>query len=274
MTVVAPRAVQSVAIGLAEAADRDFTWPGLGRRPTPEFTLLILADSAALAHASRGRAPGWGAGLAFPQARTIMLRLDQPDPAQTLHHELAHLVLRQSVKVRVPLWFDEGFAAWASGELGRMESLELNVAVATGRVPTLDELNRLLRGTSANADLAYTLSASAVAEIARRAPEGALPRLLDRLEQGESFDSALVGSTGLTEERFEDAWRSALKHRYSLLTWFTAGGVWLVIALSLGWLVWYRRWRDRPRRAALDVGWVVPEVLPEDEPVDPGAATQ
>ncbi len=157
-----------MAIALAERAERPLLWPGLGRRSPPPFLLILAEDSAALARLTRGRAPGWGAGVALPAARTILLRADLPDLEQTLRHELGHLILREAVRTRLPLWFDEGYAAWASGEVGRFQVLELNLAVAAGRIPRLDELDRMLRGSAQSADLAYALAASAVAEIARR----------------------------------------------------------------------------------------------------------
>jgi hypothetical protein len=284
VTVVASPARQSLGIALAEAADRPLDWPGLGRQSPPPFTLVLVDDSASLARYSRGRAPGWGAGLAFPAARTVLLRADLPGIEQTLHHELAHLVLRTAVTGRVPLWFDEGYASWASGELGRMEGLELNLAVAMGKVPSLEQLDAMLRGSATAADLAYALAASAVAEIDARPPPGGLGPLLARLQEGEPFDSAMVISTGLSIDRFEEQWQLAIKRRYSLLTWLVAGGMWGLIAFSLAGLLWYRRRGDIPRRAALDEGWVVETDEESPEPggrppnegskVDPGAIPQ
>ncbi len=175
-------------------------------------------------------------------------------------------MLRTSVRGRLPLWFDEGYAAWASGEFNRLASLELNLAVASGKLPTLEELDRMLRGSAVSADLAYALAASAVLEIVHRPPPGGLEPLLTRLEGGEDFGTALVEATGLTVDRFEESWQAALRRRYSLLTWLVAGGMWSLVAFSLGGLLWYRRQRDRPRRAALDDGWTIP---PEPDPEGP-----
>jgi hypothetical protein len=258
VTVIAPPERSRFAVALAEQAERPVDWPGLGRRVPPPFTLVLAADSASLARMTRGQTPGWGAGVTFPEGRIIILRADLPDVPQTLRHELAHLVLRTSVRSRLPLWFDEGYAAWASGEVSRAETLELNLAVAAGRVPTFAELDGMLRGSAGTADLAYALAASAVAELARRPPPGGLEPLLLRLQNGEDFGAALTASTGLDADRFEEAWQGALRRRYSLLTWLVAGGMWTVIAFGLGGLAWYRKERDRPRRAALDRDWIIP----------------
>jgi hypothetical protein len=165
-----------------------------------------------------------------------------------------------------------------------MEGLELNLAVAAGRVPSLEELDTMLRGSASAADLAYALAASAVAAVAERPAPGGLAPLLRRLAEGESFDSALVASTGLSVDRFEAEWQRSIKRRYSLLTWLVAGGMWTLVAFSLAGLLWYRRQRDVPRRAALDQGWIVPSEAPAPEedgsappdarPVDPGVIPQ
>ncbi len=263
VTVVAEPRHRALAIALAEQADQPVTWPGLGRISPPPFTLVLAADSAQMARVTRGRAPPWGAGVAFPQARLIVLRADLPDLRQTLRHELAHLVLRSSGRVRVPLWFDEGYASWATGELGAGETLELNLAVATGRIPGLHEVDRMLRASARTADLAYALAAAAVGDIARRPEPGGLVRMLGLLQNGEMFDSALAASTGLDLGRFEEQWHRNMKRRYGLITWGVAGGLWLILACAVGLLWWVRRERDRPRRVALDYGWVIPEEPPE-----------
>lgn len=282
MTVVAAPAQRGLAIGLAERAERALEWPGLGRRTPPPFTLVVAADSVKMARLTRGRAPGWGAGVAFPRARAIFLRADLPRIDQTLRHEIGHLVLRDTVRGPLPLWFEEGYASYGAGEFDRADALALNLAVAAGRIPGLRELDGMLRGSATSADLAYALAASAVIEIARRPPPGGLAPLLGRLAAGDEFGAALLASTGMSEDRFEEAWQAGLKRRYNLLSWLVTGGMWAILALSLGVLAWDRRRRDRPRRVALDEGWRIPEdsagdgapEAPGARPVDPGPPKQ
>jgi hypothetical protein len=209
---------------------------------------------------TRGQAPEWGAAVALPESRTIVLRADEDNLPRTLRHELAHLALHRAVTVRVPLWFDEGYAAWAAGEWERFGGLELNLAVVRGAVPSLDTLDGALRGSASTADAAYALAASAVAELARRNPSGTLAPLLQRLEKGESFEAGVLATTGLTPGRFDQEWRRALRRRYSFGAWLVAGGGWAIVALLVVALRYYRRRADRARRAALDEGW---EVDPE-----------
>jgi len=275
VTVVAPPILRDRAVALAERMDGPMEFPGLGRRVPAPFVLVLAEDSVALARLSRGRAPGWGAAVAFPRSRTIMLRADLPDLDRTLRHELAHLALRSAVHSYLPLWFDEGYATLAAGELGGMMQLELNLAVALGRVPSLRRLDGLLRGSAADANTAYALAATAVAEIMRRPAPGDLSALLVRLEAGEAFALALEATLGLSEERFEILWRRSLRRRYGVITWLAAGGFWTIVALSVFVVTWYKRERDQPRRAALDLDWNLPppargqgEGVPVNEHVD------
>ncbi|HWA15301.1 MAG TPA: hypothetical protein VG817_02635, partial [Gemmatimonadales bacterium] len=76
----------------------------------------------------------------------------------------------------------------------------------------------------------------------------------------------LEASTGLSTGRFEEQWHHNMRRRYGLLTWGVAGGLWLILACAVALLWWVRRERDRPRRVALDQGWVIPDEPPENPP--------
>lgn len=261
---MARRADLDLAIALAEDADAPRAWYGLGQIPPGRIRLIVVRGEARLDSLMRGRGPAWGVGFAMPGARTIVIRADKGDPRQTLRHELAHFALHDAVRVRVPLWFDEGYAAIAAGEWDRLDGLRLNLTVARGRIPNFDELDRALRAGEATAEAAYALAASAVAMVARRHPGHSLDPLLTRLKVGESFESALLATTGSTVGRFEVEWQKDVRKRYGLLVWAMAGGLWLLVALGVILASWLRRRRDRPRRAALDQGWVIEPEDPED----------
>jgi len=269
VTAVAWPAQRTIAADLAAVADRPAEWPGLGRRDPGPLRLIVVPDGRLLDSLTAGRAPSWGAAVALPGARTILLRADQGDLVRTLRHELAHLALHQAVPVRLPLWFDEGYAAWAAGEWDRFGGLELNLSVVRGAIPTLTGLDGALRGSASSADAAYALAVSAVTELARRNPTGTLTPLLDHLRAGEDFEAAVLATTGLNLSRFEQLWQQQVRRRYTLGNWLVAGGGWLVMAVLVLVLVRRRRRVDRGRRAALDDGWDVEPETEEGPELDP-----
>jgi hypothetical protein len=258
VTAVAWPPQLTLATELAQRAAQPTEWPGLGVQQPGPLRLILLPDRRRLDSLTPGRAPGWGAADALPGERTILLRADGNDLYATLRHELAHLALHQAVGVRVPLWFDEGYASWAAGEWERLSGLELNLAVVRGAVPDLRGLDGALRASASTADAAYALAVSAVTELARRNPSGSLAPLLQRLRAGQDFEASVRATTGLTLSQFELDWRRTLRRRYSLATWLLAGGGWGILTLCLWALVRRRRRLDQPRRAALDQGWEIP----------------
>jgi hypothetical protein len=262
VTAVAWPDQMPLALALAREADRQSEWPGLGVRSLDSVRLLVVRDGRVLDSLTGGRAPEWGAAIAIPEDRTIAIRADGAELPRILRHELAHLALHQAVRAPIPLWFDEGYASWAAGEWERLGVLDLNLAVARGAVPDLVGLDNALRGGQTTAEAAYALATSAVIELARRNPTGTLAPLLERLGRGEPFDRAVLATTGLTLDRFDEAWHQGLRRRYGLVTWLLAGGGWLLVAAIVLGLVHFRRRADRDRRAALDEGWEVdPEAM-------------
>ena len=254
-----------LALGLAEMADHPANWMGLGYRDAGRVRLVVVPDVEGMRKFSGGRAPSWGAGLAFPSTRTIVIRADGGEPRQTLRHELAHLVLHDAVRTRIPLWFDEGYAAVASNEWDRMDAFRLSWIVLRRDLPDFRELDGSLRANATTAEKAYTLATSAVLELGRRNPAGTLDNLLARLSRGEDFAAAVQGSTGLTLDQFESDWQRTIKRKYNLVIWLSAGGFWLVVSLAVG-IIWYLRRRyDRPRRLALNQGWEIGDEEPADE---------
>jgi hypothetical protein len=269
VTAVAWPGQLGLATDLARRAAQPANWPGLeGHDPGP-LRLILVPDARRMDSLSSGRAPAWGAAIALPGARTILLRADVEDLYRTLRHELAHLALHRAVSVRLPLWFDEGYASWAAGEWDRFGTLELNLAVVRGVLPDLRTLDGSLRGSASTADVSYALAASAVAELARRNPSQSLSPLMERLQAGTDFEAAVLATTGLTMPQFEAEWRRTLRRRYSLGTWLLAGGGWGFISLGIWVLLLRRKRADLVRRAALDDGWEIPPEALAPSELDP-----
>src|SRR5256712_10559378 len=122
VTPVAWPAQLTLAIALAETADRAAPFPGVGPLADRPIRLLLAPDRARFDSLTRGRLPRWSEGAAFPEAGTVVLLSAGPADrlATALRHELAHLALRWRGGRPPPLWVAEGYAAGAAGAGGRL----------------------------------------------------------------------------------------------------------------------------------------------------------
>jgi hypothetical protein len=240
-------------IGRAVATD---TFPGLPR-PSQRVLLAIAPDQRRFRDWVGPGAPEWGAAIAFPESRRIVMQghnasADAGDPFEVLRHELAHLALHEYLGDLPPRWFDEGYASYAARELGRNEVLAANYALALRGMPTFDELDDLFGAGATSAQAAYALAYRAVDDLAAMDPSRGLSLLLRNWRQTRSLDRALRASYGITLESFEHDWQQRTRRRYgglALFSDFTLASV--VVLLIITPLYLARRRRDRRRMAAL-----------------------
>jgi hypothetical protein len=248
----------SPAAALAEMADAEYQWPGLRSHSDYPIRLVLAPNERAFDSITGGRLPGWGAGAAFPSTNTIVVVFGA-NMHQVLMHELAHLALRRNVRI-VPRWFDEGYASRAAGEWRRLDVLRINWALVRGYAPALAEVSRDLRQGGARADAAYAYATTAVLLLERLGKERGLEPLVTQLAHDPDFDSALRGTYQLSLGQFEEMWRKDLRTRYGWLSLATSFSIfWTLVGGGVVIVWWRRRKRDRVRREALNVGWVVPD---------------
>lgn len=249
----------SIAAALAEDADEDRHFPGMPSLPAYPIRLIVTRSAARYDSVTHGRLPSWSGAAAFPAANTIVLKLDGDlDPHATLRHELAHLALHH-LAVAIPRWFDEGYAAYAAGEWGRLDALTVNWELVRRGPPTLRALDHQLREGSERAEAAYALATTAVMYLARLGGARGLGPLLTNLRQTRDFEVALRQTHLMTMAQFETAWQADVTGHYGwlrLLGSFTV--FWSIVGVVLLSLWGLRRRRDRARRAALDEDWVIP----------------
>lgn len=254
MTAVAWPGQEALAVAIAETADRARDFPGIGALPDRPIRIILAPSRSQYDSLTRGRLPMWSEGAAFPDASTIVLLTAHPSIGPSaLRHELAHLALRWQVGRRAPLWFEEGYAAVAAREWGRLDALALNWEIARGMRMNLDDVDRALRGARGDAEAGYALAATAVLLLQRWGGERGLEPLLTNLARSESFDAALRATYHVTEGDFELRWQKDVGSRYGWFSWATAMGFfWLAIGSLLVALVLLRRRRDRTKRLALE----------------------
>ena len=254
-TVVCFPGDSTLGRSLLSGAIASDSFPGLPR-PREHVLVAIAPDAATFREWGQG-APEWGAALAFPASRRIVLQghragSDAGDPRATLRHEIAHLALHEYLGDLPPRWFDEGYAGYAADEWRRESALTTNLALALRGMPTLDELEDRFAHGASTAEEAYALSYQAVLDLAQLDPQHGLARLFPLWRETGSLDKALRRGYGMTLDQFEDDWRRETRHRYgalALVSDVTLAG--LLVLLLVVPLYVARRRRDRARLVAL-----------------------
>jgi hypothetical protein len=235
----------------------------------PRGVEIYIAPSKALFDSlAGGVVPEWGAAVAVPGLNRMVMpgfearRSRGWEEARVLRHEWAHLALHQYLEgLRIPRWFDEGFAEWASGGWTGTQGWRLRVAFALGRAPPLDSLVLDWPRDRASAGLAYLLSATAVEYLVQESGVRGLEVLLERWRQGAGFSRALRTVYGVTTAQFEEDWKKYVRRRYGWLFVLSHSSVfWLALALALLLMVRIRRGRNREAMARLRA------TEPPDEP--------
>lgn len=223
----------------------------------------LAPDEAAFQELAGGSVPEWGAGVAIPSLQALVMpayvspRSWIGSEAGVLRHEWAHLGLHAHLDgLRIPRWFDEGYAEWASGGFDATEAWRLRILLATGRLPPLDSLGLDWPRDRASASAAYLLSASAVVYLLENGGgERGMALFLDRWREDGSFEAALRRTYGVTSGQLEEDWRKWVKDRYGwLLVLSHSLAFWALLALALMLMALVRRRRNRAHMARLRAG--------------------
>jgi peptidase MA superfamily protein len=246
----------TLAHALVARALANDSFPGLPR-PTQHVLIAIAPDSRRFHEWIGPTAPEWGAAVAFPESRRVVMQgrnagSDAGDPLEVLRHELAHLALHEYLGDLPTRWFDEGYASYAARELMRNEVLAANVALAVGGMPTFDQLEERFGEGASSAQAAYALAYRAVDDMAAIDPERGLTLLFRQWKATGSLDRAMRAAYGITLAGFERDWQQRTRRRYGGLALFgdlTLAG--LLVLLIITPLYLARRRRDRRRMAAL-----------------------
>jgi hypothetical protein len=245
-----------LARSLLAAASATDSFPWLPR-PRQRVLVAIAPDAARFRQWVGPEAPEWGAAIAFPESRRIVMQgrsagSDAGDPVEVLRHELAHLALHERLGDRPPRWFDEGYASVAAREWRREDVLAANVALALRGTPSLDRLDEEFAGGAAAAQSAYALSYRAVSELAALDPDRGLTLFFRYWADAPSLDVAVRRAFGITLAGFEQQFQATTRRRYGALALFADLSLLLFVVglLTLPFFV-LRRMRDRRRLRAM-----------------------
>jgi hypothetical protein len=212
--------------------------------------------------ASRGGGlpPGWeglpafAAGAADPSAGRIVIfpercgRYPFGDPAQTLRHELSHVMLRRSLGFPAPRWFDEGLAMRVSGEWGASDELYSALAlhaVARGRWD-LAKVDRDFAGGEGQVRRSYALAKAFVRDLFPSS--GDLKGFLIEARAQRSVERAFLRQFGRSPDGLFRAWAKNLPWWGQWVVWASQPAVvWGVVTVLFvaAFLAALRRRREK-----------------------------
>ena len=147
-----------------------------------------------------------------PDILLLLAGSDNPEVADVLRHELAHLVLHRRMGrdyLTIPAWLDEGLAMYAEGELDGAEARRLRQAIRDDGLMSLRSLTTF-PGQADLVPLAYAESRDIVAWLIAEHGAARFQRLLDALAGGrQDIDQALRATYGLDQAGLYQSYRAA-----------------------------------------------------------------
>ncbi|HEV7520102.1 MAG TPA: peptidase MA family metallohydrolase [Candidatus Angelobacter sp.] len=138
-----------------------------------------------------------------------------PEMASVLRHELTHSFVSQITHNRAPVWLNEGVAQLEQGLTTSAIGQRLAALYVSGRQVPLNQLEGEFQGySSAEASVAYAESLAAVEYIRATYGMSDVARLLQRLGEGQSVESALRSTVHVGYAELEIEITNYLKKNY------------------------------------------------------------
>ncbi|MCP4568262.1 MAG: hypothetical protein GY841_11855 [FCB group bacterium] len=210
----------------------------VGAIPDDSLDIFITATHERFDSLAGNAVPDWGAGVAIPYKRLIVIKSPLILPGdktlgELAAHEYAHIALARVAGFRrLPRWLDEGLSMYVSAEWGWGDNLAIAQAVALGRLIPLVEIENLNRFGSDKAQLAYSESYLAFKYMLDIYGQSSFHILLNNIRAGRRLDYAFIAATGGDYQEFETEFAANLHGRYNIVTWFfNSNLLWVLLAL-------------------------------------------
>ncbi len=225
-------------------------------------TLTVAPNREVMDSLVGGRVPEWAGAVALSDRMEMIVPSGRFWPgsrieeARVLRHEWAHLALAHEMgRLRIPRWFNEGYAEWAAGSWQNDGGLKLSLALAFGAAPPLDSIALSWPRDRVPAQVAYLLSASVIHYLVESSGVAGLEVFIAEWKRDGSFDRTLRSVYGTTPGQLETAWRKWVGRRYGWLAVLSDSAVfWVVLGGALSAMFLHRRRHRREQLARLRAG--------------------
>lgn len=225
-------------------------------------TLIVAPTREVMDSLVGGRVPEWAGAVAISERMEMIVPSgrfwpgSRVEEVRVLRHEWAHLALAHEMgRLRIPRWFNEGYAEWAAGSWRDDGALKLSLALAFGGAPPLDSIALSWPRDPVPAEVAYLLSASVIHYLIESSGAGGLETFIAAWKQAGSFERALREVYGTTSGQLEADWRKWIGRRYGWLSVLSHSAVfWTVLVAALSAMFLNRRRYRRQQMARLRAG--------------------
>lgn len=222
-------------------------------------TLTVAPTREVMDSLVGGLVPEWAGAVAIPGRMEMIVPSgrfwpgSRVEEVRVLRHEWAHLALAHEMgRLRIPRWFNEGYAEWAAGGWLEGGGLKLSVALAFGGAPPLDSITIGWPRERVPAEVAYLLSASVIHYLVESSGTDGLEAFLAAWKESGSFADGMREVYGAAPDQLEVAWRKWVKRRYGWLMVLSHSTVfWLLLAGALAAMFFVRRRYRREQMARL-----------------------
>lgn len=198
--------------------------------------------------------PRYASGVAYPSRGLVLMTLsdpetsERPDVEAILVHELSHIALHRAVLGNhTPRWFDEGVAIYQARERSFERTRVLWGGTVGDQLMSFEQLSDGFPNRPRGVNLAYAQSADFVSWLRAR-PDGhaKFRAVIQRLRDGQSFQTALERTYSASMTRLEIDWHDSLAERFKALPLlFGSGTLWVFAALLI--VVAYARKRQKSK---------------------------
>lgn len=235
--------------------------PGLGEMDT-RATLTVAPTREVMDSLVGGMVPEWAGAVAISGRMEMIVPSgrfwpgSRVEEVRVLRHEWAHLALAHEMgRLRIPRWFNEGYAEWAAGGWLDSGGLKLSLALAFGGAPPLDSISLGWPRERVPAEVAYLLSASVIQYLVESSGVDGLEAFIAAWKESGSFADGMREVYGASPDQLEVSWRKWVRKRYGWLMVLSHSTVfWLVLAGALAAMFFVRRRHRREQMARLRAG--------------------
>jgi Peptidase MA superfamily len=226
----------------------------IGPFSVESLDVYIVTSEARFDSLAGGSIPDWGAAVAEPLRRLIVIKsplILHGDKAlgELVAHEFSHIALAEATRYRpVPRWLDEGMAMYLSAEWGWDDDLAMGWAIVLGNNLPLSEIDNLNRFVGGRVQVAYSESYLAFRYLIDTYGRSGVSMLLDSLRAGYSSDRALEAATGADYAAFNQEFTTYLTGRYNLVSLiFNSNALWIILAalVVVGFILYRLRRKTR-----------------------------